>query len=469
MLEPSAATAHVRIAERVVVHSDSRLARFMTAAAVLLAAGWVVLLVAHSGYPLRPDFDEILWPLTVLLSVGFIARGIFLGRPVTYGHSAWAGVAIVVALGVGVLQFEHISDVLVVAAGLILMWPKSSPAQPEALAEVGALVGKTSDDPLAAFAMHSLKSYYFNADRTAAIAYRTRAGFAVVGGDPIGDETRFPSLVRGFAAMCRSHGWRIAILGCSERRLLLWSDPRVIGHPLHAIAVGRDVIVDVQTFDLVGRKYRNLRQGMQRTHNSGVTTEVVDERGLDDALRAELQQVMELSHGGRFERGFSMILDGALLGRYPGIRLIIARDKSGVVQGFHRYASTGRGTDISLDVPWRRPGAPNGIDERLAIDMITLAKTEGARRLSLAFAAFPEIFAEKDRTLVQEICYSAIHTLDPLIALESLYRYLRKFHALSDRRYVLVQMSAVPLVAVALLSLEFTPRLRPKLPTGAAA
>ncbi|GAB5906019.1 MULTISPECIES: bifunctional lysylphosphatidylglycerol flippase/synthetase MprF [Mycobacteroides] len=469
MLEPSAATTHVRIAERIAVHSDSRPARLVSAAAVLVVAGWLVLLVAHSGYPKQPDFDEILWPLTVLLCVGFIARGIFLGRPVTYGHAAWAGVSVLVALGAGVLQFEHAGDALVVAAGLILMWPTSAPAQPEALAEVGALVDRTGDDPLAAFAMHSLKSYYFNADRTAAIAYRTRAGFAVVGGDPIGDESRFPSLVQEFAAMCRSHGWRIAILGCSERRLSLWSDPHSLGHSLRAIAVGRDVVVDVQAFDMVGRKYRNLRQGMQRTHNAGVTTEIVDERGLDDGLRAELQQVMELSHGGRFERGFSMILDGALLGRYPGIRLIVARDDRGVVQGFHRYATTGGGTDVSLDVPWRRPGAPNGIDERLTIDMIALAKTEGARRLSLAFAAFPEIFAEQDRTRVQELCYSAIHVLDPLIALESLYRYLRKFHALGDRRYVLVQMSTVPLVAFALLSLEFTPRLRPKTPAGAPA
>lgn len=468
MLEPSATTTHVRIAERIAVHSDSRSARLVSAGTVLFVTGWLVLLVAHSGYLKHPDFDEILWPLTVLFCVGFIARGIFLGRPVTYGHAAWAGVAILIALGADVLQFERTGDALVVAAGLILMWPTSAAPQPEALAEVCALVAKTSDDPLAVFAMHSLKSYYFNADRSAAIAYRTRAGFAVVGGDPIGDESRFPSLVRDFAAMCRSHGWRIAILGCSERRLSLWGDSREVGHRLRAIAVGRDVVVDVQTFDMVGRKYRNLRQGMQRTHNSGVTTEIVDERSLDGARRTELQQVMELSHGGRFERGFSMILDGALLGRYPGIRLIIARDNRGVVQGFHRYVTSGGGTDVSLDVPWRRPGAPNGLDERLTIDMIARAKAEGARRLSLAFAAFPEIFAERDRTRAQQICYSAIHILDPLIALESLYRYLRKFHALGEARYVLVQMSTVPLVAFALLSLEFAPRMRPKVAAGPA-
>lgn len=59
MLEPAAATTPVRIAERIAVHSDSRPARFVSAATLLLVTGWLVLLVAHSGYLRHPDFDEI--------------------------------------------------------------------------------------------------------------------------------------------------------------------------------------------------------------------------------------------------------------------------------------------------------------------------------------------------------------------------------------------------------------------------
>jgi lysylphosphatidylglycerol synthetase-like protein (DUF2156 family) len=155
-----------------------------------------------------------------------------------------------------------------------------------------------------------------------------------------------------------------------------------------------------------------------------------------------------------------MILDGALEGRYPGIQLMIARDCAGRIQGFHRYAVAGGGTDVTLDVPWRRPGAPNGIDERLSLDMIQRSRDCGAQRLSLAFAAFPDLFREHNRTRLQSFFYGLIHLLDPLIALESLYRYLRKFHALGDRRYALVAMNHVPHALVILLSLEFVPRRR---------
>jgi lysylphosphatidylglycerol synthetase-like protein (DUF2156 family) len=200
---------------------------------------------------------------------------------------------------------------------------------------------------------------------------------------------------------------------------------------------------------------------VQRTQNFGVTTEVVPEQGLDDELLAELTDVLLASpKGARTERGFSMCLDGALEGRYPGVFLIVGRDQHGRVQGFHRYATAGDGSEVSLDIPWRRRGAPNGIDERLSVDMIMWAREHGAERLSLAFAAFPEIFNDKNRGKIASLIYTAIHLGDALIALESLYRYLRKFHALGERRYVMLSLTQTLPLLVVLLSLEFMPRRR---------
>jgi lysylphosphatidylglycerol synthetase-like protein (DUF2156 family) len=261
--------------------------------------------------------------------------------------------------------------------------------------------------------------------------------------------------------MCHTRGWRIVVLACGERWLNLWNDPAVLGQSLRAIPIGRDVVIDVAEFEMVGRKFRNLRQAVKRTHNCGVTTEIVAEQELDDERLAELTDVVRTSpSGAHADRGFCMNLDGVLEGRYPGIQLIIARDASGTVQGFHRYATAGGGSDITLDVPWRRRGAPNGLDERLSVDMVMAGKEAGAQRLSLAFAAFPEIFDEKHRGRMQSLFYRLIHLLDPLIALESLYRYLRKFHSAGERRYALVQLRQLFPLLYVLLSLEFMPRRR---------
>jgi lysylphosphatidylglycerol synthetase-like protein (DUF2156 family) len=401
------------------------------------------------------------WSLTVLAAVALVARGLFLGRPVTARHASIAAIVLFAGIAARVLSFDQFGDALIAGSGLTLMWPITARQQSGDLSRVWALINATSGDPLAPFAMQAGKCYLFSADGTAALAYRTRIGYAVVSGDPVGEEAQFPQLIADFAAQCHIHGWRIAVLACSERRLPLWSDPKILGQSLRPVPIGRDVVIDVATFAMVGRTFRNLRQAVQRTHNCGITTEIVAEQDLDSRQVAELTEVLRASpKGAHADRGFCMSLDGVLQGRIPGIQLMVARDKSGRAQGFHRYATAGGGSDITLEVPWRRRGAPNGIDERLSVDMINTAKDAGAQRLSLSFAPFPEIFDEKDRSRLQSIFYWLIHLLDPLIALESLYRYLRKFHARDERRYALVSLTQlVPLVYV-LLSLEFMPRRR---------
>lgn len=455
-------SAKARARERVVVSVDSRAARLIGALALFSAACWLVEIVArHHHQPAWHYTDRLAWSLTVLVAVAWIARGIFLGRPVTAMHAGVAALFVLAGVGLHVLSFDLLGDLVIASSGMVLMWPTSSHPLPEDLPRVWQLIQATGDDPLAPFAMQTGKSYHFTADGSAALAYRTRLGIAVVGGDPIGDETRFPELVAGFAAMCHTRGWRIAVVGCGERRLELWNDAAVLGQSLRAVPIGRDVVVDVTRFDMVGRKFRNLRQAVQRSHNCGIATEILAEQELNGEQLAELTEVVRASSkGAHADRGFHMNLDGVLEGRFPGIQLIIARDASGKVHGFHRYATAGGGSDITLDVPWRRRGAPNGIDERLSIDMIMAGKENGAQRLSLAFAAFPEIFDEKNRSSAQRVFYGLIHVLDPLIALESLYRYVRKFHALDARRYALVSMTQIVPLLIVLLSLEFMPRRR---------
>jgi len=459
---PVRVAAKLRARERVVVQVDSLAARCIGATALLAATCWLVVILArHHHQPQWHYTDRLAWSLTILAAVAWIARGIYLGRPVTALHATSAALFVVAGLGLHVLSFDLLGDFMIISSGLVLMWPTTSHPRPADLPRAWELIKVTHDDPLAPFTMQTGKCYQFTADGAAALAYRTRMGFAVVGGDPIGDDTHFPQLVAEFAAMCHTHGWRIVVVGCSERRLELWKDPAVLGQSLRAVPIGRDVVVDVANFDMIGREFRNLRQAVKRTHNCGITTEIVGEQDLSDAQHAELAEVVRASSkGAHSDRGFHMNLDGVLEGRFPGILLIIARDASGKVQAFHRYATAGGGSDITLDVPWRRRGAPNGVDERLSVDMIMASKDAGAQRLSLAFAAFPEIFDDKNRGRIQRVFYRLIHILDPLIALESLYRYVRKWHALDARRYALVSMTQILPLLFVLLSLEFMPRRR---------
>jgi lysylphosphatidylglycerol synthetase-like protein (DUF2156 family) len=150
-----------------------------------------------------------------------------------------------------------------------------------------------------------------------------------------------------------------------------------------------------------------------------------------------------------------MILDGLLTGRHPGTFVAVARSKDGSVVAFQRYASSNGGRELSLDVPWRIPSAPNGVDERLIADVVAWASERGAKAVSLTFAAFPELFEMERRALWSRAAYRAVHLLDRWIRVESLYRFVRKFHALGEQRYVALRPVQVLFVAFAALRLEF--------------
>lgn len=424
---------------------------------VLLLVGMILLYAADRDY--RAGTSRV-WLVALSLSGLFVARGLHLRRPITLPHAT----AAVIALGLSNVAYRsahpYVGFVCLASTGFLLMLPQSSRAQPERLPLVAALVDRSVADPLAPFALHSSKTYFFDDAATAALGYRARLGVAVVAGDPIGDAAQFPALVQRFSEFAADHGWRIAVLGASGPVAQLWRTQARQHRRLRTIPIGRDVVVAVDGFDMVGRTFRNLRQAVSRTHNVGVTTEILAERDLTADLRATLFDIVDQWHAGRQTRGFSMILDHLLDGRNPGMLLVLARNASGEVVGFQRYGSLNRGRELSLDVPWRRKDAPNGLDERMIVDLIQWGRAHGVHHISLAFAAFPELYADKNRSRVRQVLYVLARGLDPMIRLESLYRFLRKFNAFGPPRYVLLRWRELVMVAAALLTLEFVPHRR---------
>src|SRR5690242_13592539 len=92
---------------------------------------------------------------------------------------------------------------------------------------------------------------------------------------------------RPSATRCGSASpWWTAVLGAGEAAVPLWA---ALG--LRAIPIGRDVVVHTRHWSLDGRKFRNLRQAVRRTHNAGVTTQLVREGDIPDDVVAELDEL----------------------------------------------------------------------------------------------------------------------------------------------------------------------------------
>jgi lysylphosphatidylglycerol synthetase-like protein (DUF2156 family) len=150
----------LRARERVVVHVDSPAARWIGALAVLSLFCWLIVLLAREHDRDWQAAGRLAWSLTLLTAVALIARGIFLGRPVTAAHAWLALTAVLAGLGAHMLVFDLLGNLVIASAGALLMWPTGAHPNPADLPLIWALVDMTKDDPLAPFAMQPLKCYH---------------------------------------------------------------------------------------------------------------------------------------------------------------------------------------------------------------------------------------------------------------------------------------------------------------------
>ncbi|TDC54814.1 DUF2156 domain-containing protein [Actinomadura sp. KC345] len=429
--------------------------------APLLAAVLACLWLERGRFPVRPHPERVRAAAkagALLVVVAVAGSLLFGGVSVRSVGQVAGGLG---ATGAPMDGASWLPDVLGLAgaAGLLLLVvmllapdPAPPPGDEVERRRVAGLVAHPGSDTLAPFALRRDKAYVFSADGRAAIGYRVLFGVAVAGGDPVGDPASHADVVRSFLAQCRKTGWRPAVLGAGDGLLPVWGSLRSIG-------VGDEVIVRPGEFSLSGRQMRNVRQAVKRTVNAGVTTHIVPERELDPRLRERLLDVASRSLGGAAERGFAMSLDELLTGHHPGAVVAVAYDEDKEPIAFQRYVTAGEG--ISLDAMRRAPGGPNGVNERLIVEMVEYAADRGHGVVSLNFAAFRALLDAEERSVLQKAGHRALHLLDPWIAAESLYLFDKKFRpSYKPRSVAFRSWFDVPWLAAALLTLEFG-RTRP--------
>ena len=320
---------------------------------------------------------------------------------------------------------------IAVIGAVIVAFAPGAPPEPGDLRErasAGALVRHRDADSLAPFVTRADKAYVFSSDRRAVIGYRVLLGTALVGGDPVGAVASAPDAMRAFLTLCARHGWRPAVLGASDEMTLLW---RELG--LRGMRIGDEAVIRLDEFSLDSRRMRNLRQAVNRTRNAGVRVNI---KPLTLEHAAELAPLLaDWLHGER-ERGFAMNLDAILTPR-PDCLIATAVNQAGEAVAFARFAIAADGGVYTLDVAPRGRNAPNGVAERMIIEIVDYARAHGGREVSLNFAGLRWIFDSP--RLIDRVAATLLHSLDRWIEIGPLNRFCAKFAPQWRARSLLMQ------------------------------
>jgi lysyl-tRNA synthetase, class II len=316
---------------------------------------------------------------------------------------------------------------------------------------VRGLVTRFGVDTLAPFALRADKSYFFSDDRTAFLAYRVVGGVAIVSGDPIGAEGRREELVRSFLDYAHERGWRVAVLGVSERDLELY---RSLG--LRALYHGDEAVVETAAFSLEGRAIRKVRQSVSRLEKAGFTARVLRPSEISAGLRADLEEIARAWRGTEPERGFVMALDALFGTGDEAAVFVVGFDRDARARGFLHFGLCPAGSAISLSSMPRAADVPNGFTEWLICDAIAWAGANGFERVSLNFSPFAALLSpDAELSVGQRLQAATLRRMKGWFQLDNLLLFNRKFFPSWQRRFVVYERRRdLPRVGVAALAVE---------------
>ena len=418
-------------------------AQWRTAAKVVLTVIPVAFAYGVVGFAIR--HNRVKPEFTILGAVQeTAARLVGLSGPfeVSHGFGRWFPASITV-LGFGI--------VIVIAAALLAPVTERALARADERDTVRRLVDRRDGDTLDPFALRHDKRYILSSDACAAVAYRYVNGTGVASGDPVGDRASFADAFDRFLERCTERGWRPAVIGARGDQLALYE-----AVSLRSRYLGDEAVIDVDGFTLDGRRMRGVRQAFNRTKNFGLTAEIHREGELDPTLRRALVGISDRHLAGGRERGFSMALDGLLTGRDAECVIAVCRDDHGTPIAFQRFVPCKAGTGLSLDTMRRDAIGPNGVNERLIVEVVLWAREHGISEVSLNFAAFRGLI-EDDADLgpIETAQAWLITRLNPYFQIKSLLVFNAKFHPRWVPRYLVYRsLGDLAPVAVAVLSAE---------------
>jgi lysyl-tRNA synthetase class 2 len=313
------------------------------------------------------------------------------------------------------------------------------------------MVEAAAGNTVAYFALRRDKKYFFNARRSAMLAYRAVNGIALVSCDPLGAEVDFDELLGEFVYHCRVNSWRIVVLGVAGDHVDAW---RRIG--LRTLYIGDEAIVHPAEFSLEGRSIRKVRQSVARLQRADFTAGAIQARDVSPPLWREMDEVSDEWREGQPERGFSMTMDDMADPEHGDAWFMLGRDARGRLAGFVHFVPVPVTGDLSLSTPRRRPDTPNGFMEYLLVETFRWARERGIKRISLNFAAFGELLrSEAELRTSLRLARLAVRYFDRYIQMQRLHEFNRKFLPEWQPRYLAFErLTDIPAAALVLLSME---------------
>ncbi|UAJ77740.1 DUF2156 domain-containing protein [Leifsonia sp. ZF2019] len=298
---------------------------------------------------------------------------------------------------------------------------------PDEAARVRDSLLRGGGDALSFMATWPGTSHWFDGPEGGAIAYRVVGRVAITTGGPFGAPPPHDGTIERFARFCDDNGWIPVFYSVEDDYQPLfermgWS----------TMTVAEETVIRPQNWATTGKKWQDVRTSINRAQRAGIRAEWTSYPALPLSATVQISDISEqwVAEKDLPEMGFT--LGGIDELRDPAVRLMLAIDESGRIEGVTSWLPTWRDGVVigwTLDFMRRRPGSINGVMEFLIAESATRMKADGVEFMSLSAAPLAHTAGTPDgeKSGMDRILGYLSTSLEPVYGFRSLLNFKQKF------------------------------------------
>lgn len=342
------------------------------------------------------------------------------------------------------IRIAEIATLLFVSVSLFKPIKYKYIDEPKERELASTLLNQHGSDALDHYKLLNDKSYFFNEENSAFLAYKTVLGVAICLGDPVGPKQSLESLMKSFKAYCHGNDWKIACLQVKEDNLDMFQS---VG--LKVLKVGEDAIVDLDEFSINTIKKKTFKQPLKKLSKQGYELKKYVPPHTDAIITAVENISNEwLQLPGRKERGFSLGWFEEDVVRES--TLFVLESQDGVPIAFVNQVRSYAPDQVSIDMMRHLKDVPNGAMDYLFAKLLQSLHEEGFKSFSLGLAALSGVGESKSDTKEEKAVHMIYEHMNHFFSYKGLRNYKSKFKPTWEDRFLIYEGTTASLIKTAL-------------------
>ncbi|HUC95550.1 MAG TPA: phosphatidylglycerol lysyltransferase domain-containing protein [Candidatus Saccharimonadia bacterium] len=275
------------------------------------------------------------------------------------------------------------------------------------------------------------KTYFFNENRTACIAYSVHRGIALALGDPSGPVKEFSKIVADFCDYCYLNDWSPSFIHTEPHYNSIYKNS-----DLELQNIGQEAVIDCKHFieKVSANKYfRNIKN---RFEKQDFKVDLLSPPHDPETLK-KLKNISDewLSLPGKTERGFVMgYFNNAYLNMCD---ILVLKDKTGAITAFINKIPNFKTSTASYDMVRNSKQSPGNSIDYLIYNFILYASKIGFLKVNMGLSPLANINAsDSDKSMIDRLLSFAYTKGDKFYSFEGLNKFKDKYEPKWSTRYI---------------------------------